>query len=929
MHRSIPQYLILLPLLAATSLPAQQLTNPTAGSTAASAVSNGWDPEAILRTETYVRPPENIVRMVMTPRVDISFDDQSPDRRWFMRTTGADRGDIRAYGAPHLWLGGLQVDTAANRARSVTTSTRTGISLVDPRTGATRALQTPAGATVSSPVWSPTSTHIAYIANFPRASYAYVADVASGKSTRLSERPLLATLATSLEFTGNGRSVIAVLVPSARGPVPTHGEGNIEDGPWVRIAEPRAIPQPVHFSLLKDPHEKAQLTYYTTGQVALIDVRTRALKQLGEPGMIRSASASDDGTWLRVTRMVEPFSYLVPVNNFGSVQELWDASGKVVSTLTSTPLRDGQGGFGGAGGVTSDTSKRNLQWNPIGSGMLYIRTVSANGGSQGGPQGGPQGGAPGAGPGAAGRGGAGAGTGAPAGAGGGAGGGGFARGGGAGAAGGSNQAGQRQQAGLGEVIVWHAPYGPGDTTVLYRGSSQLSNVVFSTDSSTMFVADSGTVIAVRVKDSTRHYDLGRNVRLPGGGGGFGGGGGGFGGAAQASDSTAGQLLTRRVGSASYVLLGKDGNSVALSGNRTPGANWYKQAPRPWVDRMDITTRNRSRLMDSPANVYETFVAAVDDDVSEFIVNRESYSTIPDAWLRSAGSSDAKQLTHNVDAAPEVTGAIAKRFEVIRQRDGSKFWVDMLLPRDWKPGQKLPGIIWFYPREYSNLQDYERSRYSVNINKFPIVEALRPPSIQQALVSQGYAYIAPDLPIYGEAGKMNDNYTRDLRENLEAVINAVVDSGFVDRERMGIGGHSYGAFSTVNAMTLMPNFKAGIAGDGMYNRTLTPFGFQSERRNFFDAQATYLDMSPFLRANQLSGALLMYHAIEDQNTGTDPISSTRMFAALQGLGKTAALYMYPYEDHSVATYASDLDMWARWIAWLDKYLKNSNTAANDN
>ena len=147
------------------------------------------------------------------------------------------------------------------------------------------------------------------------------------------------------------------------------------------------------------------------------------------------------------------------------------------------------------------------------------------------------------------------------------------------------------------------------------------------------------------------------------------------------------------------------------------------------------------------------------------------------------------------------------------------------------------------------------------------------------------------------------------------------AGYLDRDRLGIGGHSYGAFSTVNAMTHTPYFKAGIAGDGMYNRTLTPFGFQSERRDFWEAKDTYLDMSPFLYADRLSGALLMYHSLEDQNVGTDPISSIRMMQALQGLGKQAALYMYPYEDHGPATRESDLDQWARWIAWFDMYVKN--------
>ena len=237
---------------------------------------------------------------------------------------------------------------------------------------------------------------------------------------------------------------------------------------------------------------------------------------------------------------------------------------------------------------------------------------------------------------------------------------------------------------------------------------------------------------------------------------------------------------------------------------------------------------------------------------------------------------------------------------------------------------MPGIIWFYPREFTTATDYERSRYGVNINRYPLLPSARPSISTKLFVAHGYAHIEPDIPIYGDTGRMNDNYTRDLKENLDAVLDAVVDSGFVDRDRMGIGGHSYGAFSTVNAMTLMPNFKAGLAGDGMYNRSLTPFGFQSERRNFYQAQDTYLDMSPFLRADKLSGALLLYHSFEDQNSGTSIISTQRLFAALQGLGKTASMYLYPYEDHHFYTYQSDLDLWGRWLAWMDTYVKNAKS-----
>jgi dipeptidyl aminopeptidase/acylaminoacyl peptidase len=266
---------------------------------------------------------------------------------------------------------------------------------------------------------------------------------------------------------------------------------------------------------------------------------------------------------------------------------------------------------------------------------------------------------------------------------------------------------------------------------------------------------------------------------------------------------------------------------------------------------------------------------------------------------------------------------------VTRADGYKFWVTVTLPRDWKPGNKLPGFIWFYPYEYTDQAGYDRSKRTFNRNQFPNLN----PTSKVYLITQGYAYIEPDIPIVGEQNRMNDNYISDLRNNMAAVIDEVDRRGLADRQKMSIGGHSYGAFGTVNAMVHTPFFKAGIAGDGNYNRTLTPNTFQSERRELWEARETYLSMSPILYADRLTGALLMYHNLEDQNVGTDPTNSIRMFHALLGMGKTAALYMYPYEDHSQATRENILDMWARWIAWLDRYVKGAKgdgkIANNDN
>ena len=196
-----------------------------------------------------------------------------------------------------------------------------------------------------------------------------------------------------------------------------------------------------------------------------------------------------------------------------------------------------------------------------------------------------------------------------------------------------------------------------------------------------------------------------------------------------------------------------------------------------------------------------------------------------------------------------------------------------------------------------------------------------PRSMTMLTLAGYAVVEPDVPIVGPAGRMNDNYVPDLRNSLWAVIDELDKRGIIDRDRLACGGHSYGAFSTANALAHTPFFKAGIAGDGCYNRTLTSMSFQTERRQLWDARETYLEMSPLLWANRVNGALLMYHGMEDANVGTDPINSEALFTALDGLGKDAALYMYPYEGHGPIARETTLDLWARWVAWLDMYVKN--------
>ena len=483
---------------------------------------DSWNPEEVLKKEGWVRPPAVVERIITAPRTDISFATPSPDRKWFVRTAMADRGDVRDYGKTHIYLAGLAVDTKANRARSLTMRAGTALILVDPRTNATRALEVPKGATVASVTWSPTGTQIAYVANFYDASHVYVADVATGKSTQLTRTPLLATLETGVDWSADGKTLAVVLVPENRGAVPTHGPDGIEDGPQVRLTEGRVIPQRVHWSLLEDPHDKALLKYYTTGQLAQIDVKSKAIRKVGAPAMIRSVDASPDGAYFRVSVMTEPFSYRVPTSSFGSVDQLWDNTGKVVADLGRTPLREGEAGdddapgvgFGRGGQSAADTGKRNIQWNPMGPGLVYLQSVFAPANTE--TTTGRAGTGRGAGP--AGRGGQGAGAGA--------------------------EAGGRTPSSV-RFVHWLPPYGPNDMKVVLEGSGRLTNVAYSVDGKTMFIADSNLVFAARVADPSRRFSLGRGVSLGGGGGGgFGRGGRAGGGGGADSTALGGSVATR-------------------------------------------------------------------------------------------------------------------------------------------------------------------------------------------------------------------------------------------------------------------------------------------------------------------------------------------------------------------------------------------------
>jgi dipeptidyl aminopeptidase/acylaminoacyl peptidase len=823
--------------------------------------------ESVLHEEAYLAPASEIARIVTAPRHEnLALTNLSPDQRYFLTTLGAGMPSIADYAKPHYNLGGLFIDYRANRARSFSTGTGIGFELVSAEDGRRVRIAAPSGARVSSAKWSPDGKSLAYFAHFADATYLYVAEAASGRSRRVVGTPLLATLVTTFEWTDGGRSIVAVLVPEGRGAAPK--EPAVPTQPQVYLTQEGENKLRTYASLLQTPHEQALLEYYTTGQLATIEVGRGRVRKIGRPAMIRSMDPAPRGDYLRVTTMQRPFSYIVPVNNFGTVEEIWGLDGKVLAELQRRPLNEGVRVQRDSTAV--DNERRSLAWRPDGQGLSFLQQepAPARQGAETAEEGTP----------AAER--------APA---------------------------RRKD----RVMQWLPPFDSTSTQVVYTSDNRLGGAQYSTDPKLLFLSESARgsthVYAVSLDEPETKHTIYRHrtedfytnpgtlmtTTEVGAGGGFGGGSRG----AAAPSGT--------------VRLSSDGSAVYLVGT-TYSKDPLKEAPRPFIDRVEIRSGTKERLFESAADRFERVTAVLDDDLARVVISRESPTMVQDYFLvdRQGGGAERK-LTANVDHSPEITAAQRRIVEVTRA-DGINFWVRVTLPAEHTPGTRLPAMFWFYPREYTDQKSYDQTNRTHNKNQFPRVG----PRTMEILTRAGYAVIEPDAPIIGPAGRMNDFYVPDLRNNLSAVIDELDRQGIIDRSRLGLGGHSYGAFGTVNAMIQTPFFKAGIAGDGNSNRTLTPITFQTERRELWEAREVYLEMSPILYAERLSGALLMYHGMDDQNVGTHPGHSTRLFHALNGLGKTASLYMYPYEDHGPVTRETLLDMWARWVAWLDKYVKNA-------
>jgi dipeptidyl aminopeptidase/acylaminoacyl peptidase len=353
-----------------------------------------------------------------------------------------------------------------------------------------------------------------------------------------------------------------------------------------------------------------------------------------------------------------------------------------------------------------------------------------------------------------------------------------------------------------------------------------------------------------------------------------------------------------------------------------GAGASAEGDRPFVDRYSLVTKKKERLFQSAAPYYENVVNLLSDDGTRLLTTREAPTERPNYFVRNLTQSGPAQLTA-LTSFPHPTPQLKDvQKEQIRYKraDGVDLTATLMLPPNYeaKRDGPLPMLMWAYPQEFKSAS--AASQTTGSPYKFNTVSYWGP----AAMLAMGYAVLDnPSMPIVGVGdAEPNDSYLPQLVANAEAAVDEVVRRGVADRKRIAIGGHSYGAFMTANLLAHTRLFKAGVARSGAYNRTLTPFGFQSEERQFWKAKDVYQTMSPFNNADKIKDALLMIHGEQDNNSGTFPMQSERMFQAMKGLNGTARLVMLPNESHAYRARESIMHMLYETNTWLDKYVKNA-------
>jgi len=791
-------------------------------------VTCGLFGESALAQGSYKKPPKEILDVLNAPAIPSTSISPARDRIAIM--TPLRYPPITELAQPMLRLAGVRINPNTNGQHRQPYFV--SMALKNINDGKETPVSFPAGAQIISPSWSPDGKFIAVGNLTPTGIELWIVDTASARANKVPG--VMVNTAFGGYSWEDARTMVVELVPSPRGPAPAY-QNLTPTEPNIQETSGRTGAVQTFQDLLKSPNDEKLFEYYATSQIALVDATGR-VRKIGAPAIYDDAELSPDGKYVLVQRVQRPFSYQFPASRFPHITEVWDLTGKVVTTIAKMPLQDNLPIQG------VPVGPRQIAWIPTETATV-VWTEALDGGDP------------------------------------------------------RKKVPQRDK-----LMRLDAPFNAQPAEIL-RTEQRLQGRLFGENGlmwfgdynrdnqhRRIFITDYRNPANVKlVSDlnvSDRYRDVGTPVlkQLPNGGS----------------------------------IIRQNGNEIFLS-----GAGASAEGDRPFLRKMNLQTLKTEEIFRSGTEEYESFLAFISDDGTQFITRKESVVDPPNLFQRQycppggiCTSIAYRQLTNFKDPSPQLRG-ITKQLVKYKRADGVDLSFTLYLPPGYKEGARLPTVVWAYPLEFTDTST--AGQVSGSTNRFTQIGGIS----HLFFLLQGYAVLDNvTMPIVGDPLTVNDTYVEQVVSSAKAAIDKAVEMGVTDPDRVGVGGHSYGAFMTANLLAHSDLFRAGIARSGAYNRTLTPFGFQSERRSFWEAPALYEKVSPFFVANKINEPVLLIHGEADNNQGTFPMQSERLFAAISGLGGTARLVMLPLEAHGYTARESTEHVLFEMINWFDKYVKNA-------
>ncbi|HEY0430009.1 MAG TPA: prolyl oligopeptidase family serine peptidase [Pyrinomonadaceae bacterium] len=783
---------------------------------------------------TYKKPPQEIMDVLDAPAAPSTLISPAKDKIAlldFLRYP-----PISELAQPMLRLAGLRINP--NNTSQHRTPYFVGLTLKNMADGKETKVNLPPNAQIISPQWSADGKYLAIGNITPVGVELWVVETANGKASKL-KNVVINTAFGGFYWMPDQKSLYVYLVPKNRGVAPAY-QNLTPTEPSIQETSGKTGAVQTFQDLLKSPNDEKLFEYYTTAQLAIVDINGK-IKEIGQPAIFEDARFSPDGNYVLVSRIQRPFSYLFPVNRFPKEVEVWDKDGKMVYKVASIPLTDTLPVQG------VPTGPRSYAWIPTENATL-MWAEALDGGDP------------------------------------------------------KNKILPRDK-----LVTIAAPFAaqPAELTKIeqrYQGRAfgERDGMMWFYDYDRDTQHRRGFMMSYKNPAQTPKmvFDLNANDRY----------------------GDIGNPVTKRLPNGETVVQ-QNGEFIYLTGT---GAS--SEGDRPFLRTMNLQTLEINELFRSSKDSYETFVAFAADGVKDselkFITRSENISTPPNLFLRTKGlqgigqAITPKQITDFKDTTPQLRG-ITKKLVRYKRADGVDLSFTLYLPPGYKEGTRLPTVVWAYPLEFTDAST--AGQVSGSTNRFTQIGSYS----HLFFLLEGYAVLDDTtMPIVGDPLTVNDTFIKQIVDSAQAAVDKAVEMGVTDRDRVGVGGHSYGAFMTANLLAHSDIFRAGIARSGAYNRTLTPFGFQSERRNFWEATDLYEKVSPFFYANKINEPLLLIHGEADNNQGTFPIQSERLFAAISGTGGTARLVMLPLEAHGYAAKESTEHVLFEMINWFDKYVKNA-------